>query len=209
MPSPGYRVSGKEVELRDSGSRYHQLCGCCNLQLIQSHVAPSHGPPASVLSPLSLWLQSLSCYLSHVAKRSTPKLRGPLYSPSEPCGPFPHLLQNHMDLYLSTCFRASWFSHLLQSRVVYSFLQSRMVSSLHLLWSRVVYSFLPQNLVVLLFYFRTTWTFIYLLASEPHGSTLSFRAAWSPLPSSTLLPRVTSPFTLEPRGLLLLYGCRA
>ena len=47
-------------------------------------------------------------------------------------------LQNHMDLYLSTCFRASWFSHLLQSRVVYSFLQSRMVSS-----------FLPQNLVVL------------------------------------------------------------
>ena len=40
------------------------------------------------------------------------------------------LLQNHMDLYLSTCFRASWFSHLLQSRVVYSFL--------------------PQNLVVLL-----------------------------------------------------------
>ena len=34
-----------------------------------------------------------------------------------------------MDLYLSTCFRTSWFSHLLQSRVVYSFLQSRMVSS--------------------------------------------------------------------------------
>ena len=28
------------------------------------------------------------------------------------------LLQNHMDLYLSTCFRTSWFSHLLQSRVV-------------------------------------------------------------------------------------------
>ena len=38
-------------------------------------------------------------------------------------------LQNHMDLDLSTCFRASWFSHLLQSRVVYSFFQSRMVSS--------------------------------------------------------------------------------
>ena len=34
--------------------------------------------------------QSLSCCLSHVAKRSTPKPRGPLYSPSEPCGPFPH-----------------------------------------------------------------------------------------------------------------------
>ena len=32
----------------------------------------------------------------------------------------------------------------------------------------------------LLFYFRTTWTSIYLLASEPRGSTLSFRAAWCP-----------------------------
>ena len=72
-------------------------------------MAPSHGPPARVLSPLSLWLQSLSCYLSLVAKRSTPKPRGPLYSPSEPCGPFPHfrtawfslfLLQNHMALFL-------------------------------------------------------------------------------------------------------------
>ena len=53
--------------------------------------------------------QSLSCCLSHVARRSTPKPRGPLYSPSEPRGPF-SLLQNHMDLYLSTCFRASWFT---------------------------------------------------------------------------------------------------
>ena len=33
--------------------------------------------------------QSLSCCLSRVARRSTPKPRGPLYSPSEPCGPFP------------------------------------------------------------------------------------------------------------------------
>ena len=33
--------------------------------------------------------QSLSCCLSHVAKRSTPKPHGPLYSPSEPCGPLP------------------------------------------------------------------------------------------------------------------------
>ena len=84
--------------------------------------------------------QSLSCCLSRVAKRSTPKPHGPLYSPSELCGPFPHfrtswpstfplrtswcslffLLQNHMDLYLSTCFRTSWFPHLLWSRVVYS-----------------------------------------------------------------------------------------
>ena len=41
--------------------------------------------------------QSLSCCLSCVAKRSTPKPRGPLYSPSEPCGPFPH-------------FRTAWSS---------------------------------------------------------------------------------------------------
>ena len=52
MPSPGYSVSGKEVEVRGSGSRHHQLCGCCNLQLIQNHAAPSHGPPARVLPPL-------------------------------------------------------------------------------------------------------------------------------------------------------------
>ena len=31
--------------------------------------------------------QSLSCCLSRVAKRSTPKPHGPLYSPSEPRGP--------------------------------------------------------------------------------------------------------------------------
>ena len=59
MPSPGYRVSGKEVEVRDSGSRHHQLCGCCDLQLIQSHAAPSHGPPARVLSPLFFLAKSL------------------------------------------------------------------------------------------------------------------------------------------------------
>ena len=59
MPSPGYRVSGKEVEVRDSGSRHHQLCGCHNLQLIQSHVASSHGPPARVLSPLFFLAKSL------------------------------------------------------------------------------------------------------------------------------------------------------
>ena len=86
VPSPGYRVSGKEVEVRDSGSRHHQLCGCCNLQLIQSHVALSHGPAARVLSPLSSW-QSVSCCLSRMAKRSTPKPRGPLPFPSEPHGP--------------------------------------------------------------------------------------------------------------------------
>ena len=155
MPSLGYRVSGKEVEVHDSGSRHHQRCGCCNLQLIQSHVAPSHGPPASVLSPLSLWLQSLSCYLSHVAKRSTPKLRGPLYSPSEPRGPFPHF----RAAWSTPSFRAAW-------------------SPPHLLWSRVVSS-LSQNLVIL----PTTMEPRGLLfLSEPHGLLpIYFGATWSPL----------------------------
>ena len=47
------------MEVCDSGSRHHQLCGCCDLQLIQSHVAPSHGPPARVLSPLFFQAKSL------------------------------------------------------------------------------------------------------------------------------------------------------
>ena len=137
MPSPGYRVSGKEVEVHGSGSRHHQLCGYCNLQLFQSHVAPSQGPPARVLSPLSSW-QSLSCCLSRVARRSTPKPRGPLYSPSEPCGPFPHFRTTWTSIYLLASeprgspiyFRAAWSTlSLLRSRVVYSFPQSHMVSS--------------------------------------------------------------------------------
>ena len=127
MPSPGYLVSGKEVEVRDSGSRHHQLCGCCNLQLIQSHAAPSHGPPARVLSPLFLWLQSLSCCLSRVAKRSTPKPHGPLYSPSEPSGPFPHFRTAWSS---SFPLRTSWFSYSRQNRVAPYLLQSCMVYSL-------------------------------------------------------------------------------
>ena len=48
--------------------------------------------------PFSSW-QSLSCCLSHVAKRSTPKPRGPLPFPSEPHGPLPiYLLQNLVGL---------------------------------------------------------------------------------------------------------------
>ena len=105
MPSPGYRVSGKEVEVRDSGSRHHQLCGCCNLQLIQSHVAPSHGHQQESFLPFSS-RQSLSCCLSRVAKRSTPRPHGPLYSPSEPCGPFPHFRTTWPS---SFSLRTSWF----------------------------------------------------------------------------------------------------
>ena len=69
---------------------------------------------------------------------------------------------------------------------------------------RTAWSFSPlQNLVVLLFYFRTTWTFIYLLASEPRGSPIYFRAAWStPFSPKTLW---SSPFTSEPRGLFFLW----
>ena len=50
--------------------------------------------------------QSLSCCLSRVAKRSTPKPRSPLYSPSEPCGPFPHFRTTWPS---SFSLRTSWF----------------------------------------------------------------------------------------------------
>ena len=141
VPSPGSRISGKEVEVCDSGSRHHQLCGCRNLQLIQSHAAPSHGPAARVLSPLSSW-QSLSCCLSRVAKRSTPKPRGPLPFPSEPHGPL--------------------------------FISPKLPDPGPL-------SFPSEPRGTLLFYFRTTWTSIYLLAPEPRGSPIYFRTAWSSL----------------------------
>ena len=66
--------------------------------------------------PFSSW-QSLSCYLSRMAKRSTPKPRGPLYSPSEPCGPLP-FPQNRMVLPIHSRtmwpspfpFRTAWSS---------------------------------------------------------------------------------------------------
>ena len=69
MPSPGYRVSGKEVEVCDSGSRHHQLCGCRNLQPIQRYEAPSHGPPARVLSPLFFPAKSLLLPKPHGKKK--------------------------------------------------------------------------------------------------------------------------------------------
>ena len=40
-------------------SQNHQLCCRCDLQLIQNHVAPSHGPPARNLSPLFFQAKSL------------------------------------------------------------------------------------------------------------------------------------------------------
>ena len=53
--------------------------------------------------PFSLWLQSLSCCLSRVARRSTPKPRGPFHSPSEPRGP-PLLRLLHLRLNPSVHF---------------------------------------------------------------------------------------------------------
>ena len=132
LPSPCAQ-SGVPCLRKRSRSLWFRLPAPSAAWLLRSpvnpnHAAPSHGPPARVLSPLSSW-QSLSCCLSLVAKRSTPKPHGPLYFPSEPCGPFPHfrtmwpssfplrtswfslpLLQNHMDLFLSTCFKTSWSS---------------------------------------------------------------------------------------------------
>ena len=53
------------------------LCGCRNLQLIQSHVAPSHGPPARVLS--LLFFQAKSLLLPKpCGKGSNPNPHGPL-----------------------------------------------------------------------------------------------------------------------------------
>ena len=109
------------------GSQHHQLCGCCNFQLIQSHAAPSHGPPARVLSPLSSW-QSLSCCLScmvlpihsRTVWTSTYLLasepRGPLLqncmalsSLHQSCLILSLLPQNLVALLLFTCFRTLWF----------------------------------------------------------------------------------------------------
>ena len=111
--------------------------------------------------PFSSW-QSLSCCLSRVAKRSTPKPRGPLPFPSEPHGPL---------------------------------LTSPKLPDPGPL------SFPSEPRGTLLFYFRTTWTSIYLLAPEPCGSPIYFRAAWS-TPSLLQSRMVYSLFTLEPRGLL-------
>ena len=110
LPSQGCCISGKEIEVHGSGSPWSfsviraladrpplvpstMSCVCWDLQFpIQTHMAPSPGPPARVLSPFS-FLQCLSCilpncslhicyillfsFLSCVAK-GAPKPRGPI-----------------------------------------------------------------------------------------------------------------------------------
>ena len=59
----------------------HQPCRRRDLQLIQNHVAPSHGPPARVLSPLFFPAKSLLLPKPR-GKREHPKATRP-----KPCGP--------------------------------------------------------------------------------------------------------------------------
>ena len=70
--------------------------------------------------------QSLSCCLSNVAKRSTPKPHGPLlFTPSEPRGP---LLSPQNLVVLSCSLQNRVAPYLLQNRMVSPSLQSHMVS---------------------------------------------------------------------------------
>ena len=127
LPSPGYRISGKEVEVCDSGSWHHQLCGCCNLQLIQNHGAPSHGPLVRVLSPLFFSAKSLLLpKLRGKKKHSKTTWSSPIHSfrtswssslsfrtawislfTSELCGPL-YSSQNRVVLFFS--LRTAWSS---------------------------------------------------------------------------------------------------
>ena len=189
MPSPGYRVSGKEVEVRGSGSRHHQLCGCCNLQLIQSHVAPSHGPPARVLSPFIFSAKSLLL----------PK----------PCGKKKHS-------------KITW-SSLLSFRIAGSSpFPSELCGPLHSLFTSPetrgpLPIYLLQNLVVLSFYFSTSWppsfplrtVWFSLFPSEPHGPLFTSPKLPDPLPSPLKPHGPLSIYLLQNLEVLPLYGCLA
>ena len=144
--------------------------------------------------------QSLSCCLSRVAKSSTPKPHGPLYSPSEPCGPS-YPLQNRVAPYL------------LQNLVVL-FLSPQ---------NRVAFSPFPQNCMVLPIHSRTVWSSIYFRTSW--SSSFPLRTMWSSLsmaaeprfksqhPSSFRAPFLTPPtvsYTYQhPPILPALLGCHS
>ena len=101
-------------------------------------------------------------------------------------------LQNHMDLYLSTCFRASWFSHLLQSHVVSS---SRLKPCGPPHYFEAVWSLL---------YFRAAWSLLPMAAGPRFKSQR---------PSSFAAPFLTPPtvsYTCQhPCILPALLGCHS
>ena len=66
---------------------HHPMCRHCNLQLIQSPMAPSHGPPARVLSPPFFQAKSLLLPKPR-GKREQPKAT---WSQSTPPKPTPHM----------------------------------------------------------------------------------------------------------------------
>ena len=67
------------------GSQHHQLCHRRDLQWIQNYMAPSHGPPARVLSPLSFQAKCLLLPKPR-GKREHLKVVWSQLSP-KPCGP--------------------------------------------------------------------------------------------------------------------------
>ena len=87
----------------------HPSCGCRNLQLIQSHVAPSCGPPARVLSPFFFQAKSLLLPKPR-GKREHPKAAWSslVWLPSLGLNPSASLpLQPHFQLLLQSVTPAS------------------------------------------------------------------------------------------------------
>ena len=221
VPSRWCRISGKEVEVHDSGSRHHQLCGCCNLQLIQSHEAPSHSPPARVLSPLFFPEKFLLLPKPHGKKKHSKTTWSSLLSFRTAWSFSP--LQNHMDLYLLASEpRGSLLpSELHGLRPIYfgaawSLLSPPKPCGPHYSPSEPCSSlpfYLLQNLMVPPIHSRTVWPPIY------------FRTAWSSLsmaagprfksqrPSSFAAPLLTPPtvsYTCQhPRILPALLSCHS
>ena len=74
VPSPGYRISGKEVEVRGSGSRHHQLCH-------------HHGVPTLPKQCGSLPLSAKAAWFSLSSMAATPGFKSQCQSSS--AAPFP------------------------------------------------------------------------------------------------------------------------
>ena len=147
--------------------------------------------------------QSLSCCLSCVAKRSSPKPRGPLYSPSELCGPFPHFRTSWPSTFP---LRTSWCSLFFFTSEPHGPLPfpSEPRGSLYLLQNRVAPYLLQSSMVYPLF------------TSEPHGLLFSMAAGprfKSQCPSSFAASFPTPPtvsYTCQHPGILpALLGCHS